>query len=76
MKSGICPKCGSDEVYKRESAYHVVIWLSWKSRSLPYYYVCADCGHVEWYIEEQDDLETIRKKWKHATGKHKRKRGG
>lgn len=73
MKSGKCPKCDSHEVYKRKSANHVMVWVSWLSYVHPYNYVCADCGHVEWYIEDRNMLETIRQKWERAVEKRKRK---
>jgi uncharacterized Zn finger protein len=75
MKSGICPKCGSEEVYKRKSGGYTTVMITRFTGVITYYYVCAECGYVESYIEERDKLETIRKKWEHATKKFKRKRG-
>jgi predicted nucleic-acid-binding Zn-ribbon protein len=70
MKDGICPKCGSDEVFKKASNK---IALPWIRQSYPLNYVCADCGYMEWYIEKRDDLEVIRFNWKRANPKFKRK---
>lgn len=50
MKYGICPKCNSQEVYKRRAI---------KERlpigvlgHVPMLYVCTECGYYEHYIDE------------------------
>ncbi len=73
MKNGICLKCGSEEVYKRESVGYTYIPVTWFRTAYPTNYVCADCGYVEWFIEKPDILESIRIKWESANPKRKRK---
>ncbi|UCF92914.1 MAG: hypothetical protein JSW39_01795 [Desulfobacterales bacterium] len=71
MKSGICPKCGSDEVYSGAG----VVFKSgpFGSNSIPISltsiaaldnYVCAQCGFVESYIPNAAKLKEISKKWR------------
>ena len=70
MKSGICPKCGSDNVY---SSQHLPLKGGpFASNSIPVSltsmaaldnYVCTDCGLVERYIADADKLEAVAKKW-------------
>jgi len=73
LKSGTCPKCGSNEVYtdrellKRGERMQIVI-SSWKWFSLDTY-ICLTCGHFEEYINEKESrdekiIEKIRETWK------------
>ena len=74
MKSGQCPKCGSFEVYsgayltnKRGNGY--------ASNTIPVSggifpqvvaldnYVCVNCGYVESYISDEEQLRRIAAKW-------------
>ena len=70
MKTGTCPKCGSDEVFSGAG-------ISLKkgpfgSNSIPVgltsiaaldNYVCADCGYVESYVSDPKKLVEISRKW-------------
>jgi predicted nucleic-acid-binding Zn-ribbon protein len=58
MQKGICPKCGSTEVYMRESALNIdgssltlTTSLFGKAFALDCY-VCLDCRYVEMYAAE------------------------
>jgi predicted nucleic-acid-binding Zn-ribbon protein len=71
MRSGICPKCGSSDVYagtelgynKSGSNYSNTIPISfWYTAALDNY-VCGQCGYVESYIAKESDLRRIREKW-------------
>ena len=70
MKDGICPKCGSTEVYsgkrvtnKQGSYYTNTIPVSfWHTATLDNY-VCGECGYVESYIANLNELDRIRQKW-------------
>jgi predicted nucleic-acid-binding Zn-ribbon protein len=70
MLDGICPKCGSTEVYagtdvgyKSGSSYSNTIPITfWHTAALDNY-VCGQCGYVESYIAKDSDLERIRQKW-------------
>ena len=78
MRSGICPKCGSDEVHlgeKRKGAYRIgMIPLGGTfGRDMPRdFYICVECGYIESYISERDNLDRIAKKWPRID-KNKRK---
>jgi predicted nucleic-acid-binding Zn-ribbon protein len=80
MKTGICPKCGSDEVYvrrKSQGAYYsnaIPLGGSWSFRYFsPDTYICANCGYIERYVSEED-RDKVARKWERADGRPKRKR--
>lgn len=73
MKGGICPACGSSEVYggtnvvgKGGSTIMIPI-ASMRLAPLDNY-VCVECGYVEQYIGDRAHLEVIRKKWPRVKG--------
>lgn len=71
MKKGLCPKCGSREVYsgtdisfKRGMNNSNTIPLGSMNWPAPLdNYVCASCGYLESYLAREKDLEAVRKKW-------------
>ena len=74
MKSGQCPKCGSFDVYsgayvpnKSGGGYGnntipVSGGLFDRNVALDNY-VCVNCGYVESYISDEEQLQRIAKKW-------------
>ena len=62
MKSGICPKCNEKEVYGDHAKPHgiSVLWtvISPVDTIL---LVCANCGYLEFYIENEQDLVKVKK---------------
>ena len=72
MKDGICPKCNSDEIYKKKAVVQYLIPLGiWKPN--PMVYACADCGYYEKYIEGPRYLQGIKEDWTPINWKRKRK---
>lgn len=72
MKNGICPKCGSSNVFMEEKGiqWHdgmrvITGSISWGS---PKYesYVCTDFGYFENYITDVKELARVAEKWKRA----------
>lgn len=70
MKTGVCPKCQSTEIYsgtdiplKKGPFGSNAIPVSMTSIAALDNYVCIDCGYVESYIAETDKLKEIRRKW-------------
>ncbi|GAB4479381.1 MAG: hypothetical protein Kow00124_24930 [Anaerolineae bacterium] len=71
-ESGVCPKCGSTEVYagdqlsfwNKAGSYwaNTIPITGWLNAELDNY-VCGQCGYVESYIARRDRLEKIRRKW-------------
>ena len=73
MKSGQCPKCGSFEVYS--GAYVTNKRGNYGSNTIPVSggifpqlapldnYVCVNCGYVESYISDEEQLQRIAEKW-------------
>jgi ribosomal protein S27AE len=84
LKSGICPQCGSDEIYvgtgsgDNDSNNYFVI-----SRKFRFFYkvafieryVCSDCHYMETYIEDEQSMKYIREAFK-PLNKEKRKNKG
>ena len=70
MKSGICPKCQSDQVYsgaaialKKGPFGSNAVPISLTSIAALDNYICKACGYVESYIADADKLEEIADKW-------------
>lgn len=70
MKSGICPKCSSGEVFsgaeiplKKGPFASNSIPVSLASVAARDNYVCIRCGYIESYISEADRLSEIAQKW-------------
>ena len=73
MKSGQCPKCGSFDVYS--GAYVTNKRGYYSSNTIPVSggifaqvvaldnYVCVNCGYVESYISDEEQLRRIADKW-------------
>ena len=70
MKTGICPKCNSEDVYS--GATIPLKKGPFGSNSIPVgltsiaaldNYVCGKCGYVESYIGETEKLAEIADKW-------------
>jgi predicted nucleic-acid-binding Zn-ribbon protein len=58
LKSGSCPKCGSNEVYTTQGSLKrgermILPVSSWKQFFLDTY-ICSNCGHFEEYISDDD----------------------
>ena len=76
MRNGICPKCGSEEVYSgaatnwKTNRYGMNqlpikhgLWARSYSSTVLDNYVCVACGYVESYIADRAKLEEIAKYW-------------
>jgi predicted nucleic-acid-binding Zn-ribbon protein len=70
MKKGLCPKCGSREVYdgsgvsgKSGMNFSNTIPITSLSNAKLDNYVCFICGYVESYVASPKDLAKIEKKW-------------
>jgi predicted nucleic-acid-binding Zn-ribbon protein len=73
MKNGTCVKCQSDEVFLVRGNKRLVIGV--RRSAMLDYYVCADCGYTEIYVNADDDLDYISENFYYADGrKHKKKR--
>lgn len=70
MKSGKCPKCGSNEVYTKHNGFqgHFTIVVGFANVKTPQFddYVCLKCGYYESYISNLNDLQEIASKWTKA----------
>jgi predicted nucleic-acid-binding Zn-ribbon protein len=58
LKSGTCPRCGSNEVYTthgilKRGERMILPVSSWKMFFLDTY-ICATCGHFEEFINDDD----------------------
>lgn len=60
MKDGICPKCGEQEIYEsKEDLHNVNTPVRIFSRTALTLYVCAACGYLEEYVQDEKDLAAI-----------------
>jgi hypothetical protein len=72
MKSGKCPKCGSENIYRspkrRPAGYSgnkILIKLGWfanKGANLTHY-VCEHCNYIESYVADEKSMQSIREEW-------------
>jgi hypothetical protein len=72
MLDGICPKCGSEQVYSgadvpRKQGYHGANTIPIKGNYMDGpaldNYVCTACGYVESYISDRPKLDEITQTW-------------
>jgi predicted nucleic-acid-binding Zn-ribbon protein len=74
MQDGVCPKCGSDEIYSNQeigpvnSVYGVqAIPVRGAVRTefaRLVSYVCAECGYAESYVRGSQSIAQIVRHWK------------
>ncbi|TFG75714.1 MAG: DNA-binding protein [Flavobacteriales bacterium] len=52
----LCSVCGHDHFYQRKAQLNTraatLFNIDWANKSA-HCYVCADCSHIEWFLEEQ-----------------------
>ena len=63
MKSGICPKCGSEEVFKGNSTSNVQVQTSPVHARPATTYICTDCGYYEFYGLPGVDLDRMKERF-------------
>jgi len=76
MRNGICPQCGSDQVFKRGNAWYLsggdktgikMLHENYAEyTAVPTVYLCTGCGYFESYIEDRKALELARRYWTRA----------
>jgi predicted nucleic-acid-binding Zn-ribbon protein len=63
MKSGVCPKCGSSEVFGDTGNTHGISVSAWAFPQLAtVLLVCAECGYLEFYVEDEEKLAKLKEK--------------
>lgn len=62
MRLGICPKCGSHEIYHKtaDNPYHILVIASFRSAPLEQF-VCVKCGYLEQYVQQSKHGKLIKK---------------
>jgi uncharacterized Zn finger protein len=60
--TGKCPKCGSGEIYVAKMDEANSMWVGFLSNVPIKWLVCGECGLVEPWIAEREDLEKVRAK--------------
>ena len=64
MKSGICPKCGSSQVFGNTGNPHGISVNAWALPPLnTILLVCTECGYLEFYVEDEAKLTKLREKF-------------
>ena len=68
MKNGKCPKCGSNEIYAFTSitVRHLLPVAMLRIVSLGDY-ICCQCGFVETYLWDMNDIDKVKKHGKRIT---------
>ena len=82
MKTGVCPKCKSDEIFVWKASNgsfqyfnYLPIRNWWGMGHLRIdTYVCANCGYIEQYLPDKESARKIADSWERADGRPKRKR--
>lgn len=71
MRDGLCPECGSSEIYTRSGWFNnvIVMFMPPKTRI----YVCGQCGHIAEFVEQGTHLNHIKNKWQRLVVPEKRK---
>jgi predicted nucleic-acid-binding Zn-ribbon protein len=62
MKSGICPKCKSSSVFKRNfpGGYRGNLVIGFHTGVRLEDYICVICGYTESYLENLNKMDTIK----------------
>ena len=70
MKSGVCPKCGCEEIFFLEGQTHrsTLQHRGWGDLTNTTDYACGRCGYVEEYLRTREDLEKVRQRWQRVEG--------
>jgi RNase P subunit RPR2 len=64
MKDGICPKCAAREIHVYNgSGVEMGIRLGTFKSATVVNYICTNCGFVELFVENQEDLPRIAEKY-------------
>jgi predicted nucleic-acid-binding Zn-ribbon protein len=66
MKDGICPKCNAENVRitkGNRTGLSVPFNSNWSSGALTNFLVCGECGYLEIYVEDKNDLTRINQDW-------------
>lgn len=61
MKDGVCPECGSTEIYQSVGRYNNKIVL-FENAQLDIY-VCGVCGYLAEFIQHGRHLDHVRSNW-------------
>ena len=61
MKSGVCVKCSTEEVYRVRSQRYRFLALGLFTTARLVDYVCGSCGFVESVVEDERDRAKVRK---------------
>jgi predicted nucleic-acid-binding Zn-ribbon protein len=70
MKSGVCPKCKSEEVYVDNGIRHgIVVPIHALSVHPTELYVCANCGFLEFYAHTEYDLSLVKERFRKVKAK-------
>ncbi len=71
MKSGICPKCGKNEVYVDNpwmpTTHEIGVMIAIPPICTDLL-VCVNCGYIELYLAKDGDAEKIAKKCQKVGG--------
>ena len=61
MRDGICPECGSTEIYIRSGWFNNIIVMFMPPKTQVH--VCGNCGYVAEFIDKGLPLNHVKKNW-------------
>lgn len=65
MKSGVCPKCSSQEVFMDYGPRHGInVPVTMLMPLSTHLYICADCGYLEFYTPTGFELQKVKEKFR------------
>lgn len=84
MRDGICPKCGSDNIYTGGpnksfvgvpllgSTIMLSLYKSWNGKRIDLtHYGCATCGYIEAYAADEESIQNMKEEWQSLKRKRK-----
>jgi RNA polymerase subunit RPABC4/transcription elongation factor Spt4 len=61
IRDGICPECGSTEIYIRSGWFNNIIVMFMPPKTQVH--VCGNCGYVAEFIDKGLHLNHVKKNW-------------
>jgi predicted nucleic-acid-binding Zn-ribbon protein len=72
MKSGFCPKCGSNEIHRYTHSLELSKLMQMEVKVSVTDYICFDCGYMESYLSSADIQHLMRQEDKSTSSKNKK----
>jgi predicted nucleic-acid-binding Zn-ribbon protein len=74
VRSGVCPKCGSQEIHGSRGNFSWGAEQGVRIKTSPLVrgtmvdtFICADCGYFEHYVADSEKLSEVAQAWPRIT---------